>query len=158
MAMLVVDRFEAIKIQEDHCDALATPILFDHCLAQAIIKKEEKVGIITASKQSLTPKHLAGVGVQKYPVAVIGMDGTEEFATVFIEGKETIDVEMCREEMVAVAGKLIKRHPDVGAIVLECTNMPPYAKDIQQATGRPVFDVVTMINYAYAAVVKKSFV
>ena len=86
------------------------------------------------------------------------MDETEEFAAVFIEGKETIDVEKCRREMVSAAEKLVDSHPDVGAIVLECTNMPPYAKDIQQTAGRPVFDVVTMINYAYTAVVRQSFV
>ncbi len=126
--------------------------------AQAVIKKEQKVGIITARRQSLTRKHLAGVGIESYPMAVIGMDETEEFAAVFIEGKETVDVEKCRREMVSVTEKLIDSHPDVGAIVLECTNMPPYAKDIQQAAGRPVFDVVTMINYAYTAVIKQSFV
>ncbi len=53
---------------------------------------------------------------------------------------------------------MVNSHPDVGAIVLECTNMPPYAKDIQQVTGRPVFDVVTMINYAYTTVEKQNFV
>lgn len=127
-------------------------------LAQAIIKRGQKVGIITASKQSLTRKHLAGVGIESYPMAVIGMDDTEEFAAVFIEGKETIDVEKCRREMVSATEKLVDSHPDVGVIVLECTNMPPYAKDIQQAAGRPVFDVVTMINYAYKAIVKQSFI
>ena len=126
--------------------------------AQAIIKKGQKVGIITASRQSLTRRHFAGVGIQSYPMAVIGMDETEEFAAVFLEGKKTIDVEKCRREMVSAAEKLVDTYPDVGAIVLECTNMPPYAKNIHQAVGRPVFDVVTMINYAYAAVVKQGFI
>ena len=126
--------------------------------AQAIIKEEQKVGIITAHRQSLSRKHFTGVGIESYPTAVIGMDDTEEFVAVFIEGKKTIDVEKCRREMVSAAEKLIRAHPDVGAIVLECTNMPPYAKDVQQASGRPVFDVVTMINYAYTAMVKQSFV
>ena len=125
--------------------------------AQAIIKKGQKVGIITASKQSLTRKHLVGVGIESYPMVIIGMDETEEFAAVFIEGKKTVDVEKCRWEMVSATKKLVASHPDVGAIVLECTNMPPYAKDIQKAAGLPVFDVVTMINYAYTAIVKQSF-
>ena len=120
--------------------------------AQAIIKKEQKVGIITACKQSLTHKHFEGVGIQSYPMAVSGMDETEEFTAVFIEGKETIDVEKCRLEMVATAGQLVKSHPEVGVFVLECTNMPPFSKDIQVAVGLPVFDMVTMINYAYSVV------
>ena len=136
---------------------LTSSLLQTH-LAQAIIAKNQKVGIITASKRSLTPKHLAGVGIQSYPLAIIGMDDADEFAAVFIEGKKTINVQKCRQEMVAAAKRLVASHPDVGAIILECTNMPPYAKEIHQATGRPVFDVVTMINYAYTAVVKHNII
>ena len=126
--------------------------------AQSIIKKHQKVGIITASRESLTRKHLVGIGIQSYPTAIAGMDKSEEFSAVFIEGKKTIDVEKCRQEMVTVARNLVTSHPDVAAIVLECTNMPPYAKDVHAATGLPVFDVVTMINTAYSTVVKQEFI
>ena len=47
--------------------------------------------------------------------------------------------------------------PDIGAIVLECTNMPPYSEAIQEAIKLPVFDVVTMVNYAYSAFVQHGF-
>ncbi len=126
-------------------------------LAQAVMKKGQKVGIITARKQSLTEKHLAAVGIQHYPIAIIGMEDTGEFAAVFIEGKRDIDVEKCRREMVQAASKLVESRPDVGAIVLECTNMPPYSEAIQGAVRLPVFDVVTMINYAYSALVQHGF-
>ena len=55
------------------------------------------------------------------------------------------------------AKQLVSENPDVGAIVLECTNMPPYARDIQQATGLPVFDIVTLVNFVQQALVKKSY-
>ncbi len=125
--------------------------------ARAIIKTNQKVGIITASERSLTHEHLAGVGIDSYPTAIVGMDESEEFSAVFIRGKKTIDVEKCRQEMVTAARNLVASHPDVGAIVLECTNMPPYTRDVQAVTGLPVFDVVTMINTAYATVVKQRF-
>ena len=44
-------------------------------------------------------------------------------------------------------------HPDVGAIVLECTNMPPYTADIQRETGRPVFDIVSLVTLVHDALV-----
>lgn len=53
--------------------------------------------------------------------------------------------------MQSAANHLVRKHPDVGAIILECTNMPPYADTVRQVTGLPVFDAVTMINYAYGA-------
>ena len=44
---------------------------------------------------------------------------------------------------VAAAQRLIARHPEVAAIVLECTNMPPYADAVRAATGLPVHDITT---------------
>jgi Asp/Glu/hydantoin racemase len=44
-------------------------------------------------------------------------------------------------------------HPDVGAIVLECTNMPPYAADVQRATGVPVFDIISLVSLVHGALV-----
>ena len=64
-----------------------------------------------------------------------------------------LDVEAARAEHVKVARRLVGEHPDIGALVLECTNMPPYTADIQRATGRPVFDVVSLVRMVHAALV-----
>jgi Asp/Glu/hydantoin racemase len=139
-----------------HVPVFSSSLLQVH-LAQAIIRNDQKVGILTAHAQSLTERHFASVGIDQYPKAVIGMETAQEFTDVFIEGKRDIDIDKCRREMVAAALQLIDTHTDVGAIILECTNMPPYAQDIQAAVQLPVFDVVTLINYAYAAVVQQGF-
>ena len=56
------------------------------------------------------------------------------------------------------AGKaLVARHPDVGAIVLECTNMPPYAAALQAATGLPVYDIYSMISWFHAGLRPRVF-
>jgi len=125
--------------------------------AVEIIKKSQKVGILTARSQSLTRKHFIGVGIESYPLAISGMDAAEEFSAVFIEGKKDIDIDKCRGEIVVAAKKMVDGNPDIGAIVLECTNMPPYARAIQDAVGLPVFDVVTMINYAYWSLNRQVF-
>ena len=62
-----------------------------------------------------------------------------------------LDVDLAREEHVRVARRLLSEHPDVGAIVLECTNMPPYAADIQRETGLPVFDMVSLVTMVHGA-------
>jgi Asp/Glu/hydantoin racemase len=54
--------------------------------------------------------------------------------------------------VVSVAEVLVKDNPDVSAIVLECTDLPPFAAAIRQATGVPVFDMVTLTNMLYEAV------
>jgi len=142
-------------------DAVDIPVFTSSLLqvhfAGEILKKGLKVGILTARSQSLTLQHLIGVGIQSYPLAIIGMDMAEEFSAVFIEGKKNINVDKCRKEIVSAAKKLVASDPNIGAIVLECTNMPPYARAIQDTVGLPVFDVVTMINYAYSSINRQIF-
>lgn len=137
--------------------ALTVPVFSSSLLqvhmAQAIIGREQKVGIITAHGVALTQKHLAAIGIDDYNLEIIGMEKSEEFSSVFLGGKQTLDTKKCGKEMQETALKLKKSNPDIGAIVLECTNMPPYANIVHRATeGLPVFDMVTMINYAYSTI------
>lgn len=135
-------------------NALPVPVftssLLQVHLANSVIRSDQKIGIITANKKSLTDAHLAGVGIQNYPLAIVGMEDAKEFSAVFIGGKETLDERICQSEMLSATNQLMREHPDVGAIVLECTNMPPYADKVRRATGLPVFDAVTMVNYAHS--------
>jgi Asp/Glu/hydantoin racemase len=142
-------------------NALPVPVftssLLQVHLAQAVIRGDQKIGIITARRPSLTDAHLTGVGIQNYPLAIVGMEDAQEFSAVFLAGKETLDESKCRREMQSVANDLVRKHPDLGAIVLECTNMPPYADTVRQVTGLPVFDVVTMVNHVYGILVGGGF-
>lgn len=137
--------------------ALGVPVFSSSLLqvhiAQAIINQEQKVGIITASKKSLTPKHFAAIGLEKNDLEIIGMEDAEEFTAVFMNGKRTLDEGKCGEEMAAAALRLKNINIDIGAIVLECTNMPPYTHVVHEVTGGlPVFDLVTMLDYAAATI------
>ena len=135
-------------------EALPVPVYTSSLLqvhfAASVIRRDQKIGIITAHRPSLTDAHLAGVEIQGYPLAIVGMEDAQEFSAVFMGGKPTLDELKCRREMQSAANHLLRKHPDVGAIVLECTNMPPYADTIRQSTGLPVFDAVTMVNQAYS--------
>jgi len=126
-------------------------------MANTIIGDRHQVGIITARAQSLTANHLAGVDAASIPVVIAGMEEAREFTDVFLEGKTTIDVAKVGDEMLVTAQRLVQTHPSVGAIILECTNMPPFANMIQAAVRLPVFDIVTLINYAFSAVVQRDF-
>jgi hypothetical protein len=124
-------------------------------LVHRMLPGGQRVGIMTVNAATLTPAHLAAAGVgPEVPVAVVGMETEKEFTRVLLGDELELDVDQAREEHVRVARRLVAEHPDVGAIVLECTNMPPYTADIQRETGRPVFDVlslVTMFHHALAA-------
>ncbi len=147
--------------QQELADAVAIPVFTSSLLQvhflRSILKKDQKIGVITALGQSLTDRHLAGVGIQSYPLAIFGMDKAAEFRAVFVEGKKDIDIDKCRQEILAVAQEMALSDPDIGAIILECTNMPPFARAIQERVGLPVFDIVTMTNYVYSAITRQEF-
>jgi len=110
------------------------------------------VGILTVDSGSLSPRHLTGAGITaEIPIVVAGLEKGRAFTRVLLDDELELDVDAARGEHVEVARELVGRHPEVGAIVLECTNMPPYAAAIREATGRPVFDITTLIRTVYAA-------
>ena len=61
------------------------------------------------------------------------------------------------DSVVEAAMALVTEHDDVGAILLECSDIPPYAYRVQQATGLPVFDFITLINWAHDAVTQTPY-
>jgi Asp/Glu/hydantoin racemase len=96
---------------------------------------------------------MAGAGIAAdAPVVVAGLETEKEFTRVLLDDQLILDVEAARQEHLTVAGRLVAEHPEIGAIVLECTNMPPYRADIQAATGLPVFDITTLVRMVHESV------
>jgi Asp/Glu/hydantoin racemase len=120
------------------------------------LRPDQKVGIITANAQALGDRHFEGVGISRIPKALIGVENTA-FAKTFFTDSGRMDEVRAEADLVAAAKKLVGENPDVGAIVLECTNMPPYSAAIHDAVGLPVFDIITLANYVYAALEPRRF-
>ncbi len=126
-------------------------------LVYAMLQPSQKVGIITINAKTLSQKHLAAVGADKIPHVILGTEDEEEFSRVILDNEMQLDVAKSEAELVKVANRLISDHPDVGAVVLECTNMTPYAAAIQANIGLPVFDIYTLVQMVHQAVVRKGF-
>lgn len=106
------------------------------------------IGVLTADASALTPMHFEGVNVSlETPLFVRGMENCPEFSSSILKEKGTMDSALIEEEAVREALALQAEHPNIGSILLECSDLPPYASAIQRATGLPVFDYITMINY-----------
>jgi len=106
------------------------------------------IGIVTADSRSLTPVFLAQIHLSPGPDLLIqGMETCPEFASAVLEEKGTLDADEIQKEVTAAALTLKDR--GAGAILLECSVLPPYARAVHQATGLPVFDYITMINYVF---------
>lgn len=109
------------------------------------------VGVITARKSSLTEKHLCAVHADHTPTIIEGMDHMSAFTGAVIEEDRALNSKAIHAEVKQVTAGLLKRHTDIRAIVLECTNLPPYKTAIREVTDLPVFDITTFMNYVYQA-------
>ena len=123
-------------------------------LVSRMLAPDRAVGILTVEGRALGPRHLAGAGItEDIPVVMWGLERGQAFTPVLLDNELELDVDAARRENVEAAREMLERHPEVGAIVLECTNMPPYAATIREATGLPVFDITTLIRLVHAALV-----
>jgi hypothetical protein len=147
-----------IKYQDALARSVRVPVFTSSLLLVPLVHRMlppgERVGVMTVNAGSLTPEHLRGAGIgPEMPIAVVGMETEKEFTHALLDNQLELDVDLAREEHVRVARRFVAEHPDIGAIVLECTNMPPYTADIQRQTGRPVFDIVTLVTMVHGALV-----
>lgn len=143
--------------QSELANAVDVPVFASSLLLVPLIhrmlRKGQSVGIITADKRHLTEQHLEGAGITRsIPLAIRGVEDTGEFSKIRDDPDAVLDEARFQGEVVGVAETLVREEPDVGAIVLECTDLPPFAAAIRRATGRPVFDMVTLTNMLYEAV------
>lgn len=148
--------------QKELAGAVKVPVLTSSLLqvpwAYQLLREGQAVGILTVDAHCLTPAHLKAVGAGGIPTIIAGTEGGREFTRVFSGNRATLDPRLARDDLVTVAQRLIEDHPQVGALVLECANMPPYARAIQEATGLPVFDLTTLIRYIHQVLFRTRFV
>ncbi|MCK5877020.1 MAG: hypothetical protein KAG43_05245 [Candidatus Marithrix sp.] len=117
-----------------------------------MLKEGQQIGIIAAYKKYLTEKHLRKISISKnIPVCILGIENTE-FSKVRADPLAIIDLVKFEKEVVSVAKHLVDENQEVAAIILECTDLPPFAAAIRRETGLPVFDIVTLANMVYDAI------
>lgn len=124
----------------------------------ALIGPDAKVGVITADSESLNADLLTAVGVSDTSNLVIaGLQDQPGFSSFALEETGVLDTDAVEAEVVAAAKRMVADHPQVRALLLECSLLPPYGAAIQTAVNLPVFDYITMINFVFSAVVKQPY-
>lgn len=147
-------------LQHELCAALGVPVATSALLQVPMIRQmlpaDKTVGILTINSATLSENHLRAAGVAP-DTPIVGTDPDGEFSSRILDDHPQIDFAMCRREMLDAAQTLTNRHPGCGAIVLECTNMVPYAADIRLITGLPVFSIYTMVCWFQNALLPAGF-
>ncbi len=134
-------------------------------LAQQLIGPDKVVGILMAEDTYLTDHHLESVGVRLGSNYVVGdaIGGTrcEEMNHLWTKGRRSNPpaaiYDKAEREFVGVAVDFYRQYPNMGAMVLECTGFPPFARALQREIRIPIFSWGTLLDYAYSVAVHRDY-
>jgi hypothetical protein len=129
---------------------VASSSLLQVAWAGALLGPERRCAVMTFDADSLGPDHLLAAGAP-LDTPVAGMPRGGALQSAILADAADLDVEAVRAEVLDVACSLVGADPRIGAIVLECTNLPPYAADLRRTLAMPVFDSSTLLEWLWRA-------
>ncbi|MDD0808806.1 aspartate/glutamate racemase family protein [Curvibacter sp. RS43] len=119
--------------------AVPVPVVSSSLLGlPALLRRRPQVGVLTIQAEGLGPAHLLAAGVpaeRLRDVWVQGLPPDSHFVQSIVGNRSILDVAQAERDVVAAALQLQARAPHLGELVLECTNLPPYAQAVADATG-----------------------
>ncbi|HTQ32522.1 MAG TPA: aspartate/glutamate racemase family protein [Stellaceae bacterium] len=125
-------------------------------LVERILPPGKRVGVLTVSAASLTPEHFLAAGANP-ETPVVGTDNGREFTKVMLDEKHTLDAALAERDILDAGDALVAAHPDIGAIVLECTNMTPYARALGDHLLLPVYSIYSFVAWFHAGLAPRDF-
>jgi len=134
-----------VLFQRELQAALPVPVWTSSLLQ---LENLQRAGVITVDAASLTADHLRAAGALA-DTPIEGLSVGCEFRRTLLDDQPALDIDDARAETVAAALRLVARRPKLSTIVLECTNMPPYADAVRAATGRAVLDITTLLRQRF---------
>ncbi len=126
-------------------------------LALSLLTGGKKLGIVTGHSALLLPRHLAAAGVDETRTVICGMETRPHFCGVVLEGTEKPQAEQMRRDALDAVSDMLKAHPEIGAILLECSNLAAFGRDIADAFNLPVFDMNTAARLLWDALERPGY-
>lgn len=115
-------------------------------LIERILPAGKKAGLIVSDLDALTELHFSGVGASGgLPMAALPFNGP--LLRNMREHATEIDADAQQADVMATVAELLSRHPDVGALIFECANLPPYSAAVSRRFSLPVYDIVTLVQW-----------
>jgi aspartate/glutamate racemase len=128
-----------ILLQNELQSRLPVPVITSSLLLlPQLLADNATVGVLTIDELALGDAHFLAAGVLQKDLSrlrIQGVSPSEEFASAIMQNRLQMNFEAAQSSVVSAATLLQKNSPELQHVVLECTNMPPYAKAIEAATG-----------------------
>ena len=146
--------------QQAVADAVDVPVFLSSLTQVPIIelglRRDQRILVFAADGDSVNAELLAHVGTTPDRLIVQNVGDREAFAPIRW-GRTELDNGALIDDLCELARAQVAAHPEIGAILLECSDLPPYAADIHDATGLPVFDFITLIDWVHHAVTQRRY-
>lgn len=151
-----------VIFQQRLADAVHIPLysssLIQLPMVHRMLASDRPIGLLVADENSFTRRHLAAIGGESVPIRVAGMSAHPEFREVILEGhRNNLDANRLGREVLDEVEQLATHSPDLGALIIECTDLVPYRHTIQQRLGVPVFDIVTLTEMVHQTLSHRPF-
>lgn len=120
---------------------------------------DEKIGVLTADGGALErAPALENCGVaDRSRLVIYGVENEPEVSANHLGTTGVLSLTKMERDLVNVAKRMVEEHPEVGAILLECTEFPPHATAIQDAVRRPMWGFTTMAYWIHEGVIRKPY-
>src|SRR3954453_13199719 len=135
---------------------VATSCLMQIPLVGPLLPAGKRVGVLTVSAPSLTAEHFIAAGADP-ETPVVGTEGGREFTRVMLDEKPTLDAAAAERDILDAGQALVSKHDNIGAVVLECTNMTPYARALSEHLRLPVFSIYSFVFWFQAGLAPRDF-
>lgn len=146
--------------QEELARAVDVPVAASSLMQVPMVEKllppGKRVGVMAVSRENLTSDHLAAAGAA-LDTPIVGTETGREFFHFIMENRPTMNVSACRLDLLDAGRQLVSDHPDVGAVVLECTNMGPYAPELRRELGIPIFSGISFISWFQSGLLPREY-
>ncbi|AUW47439.1 hypothetical protein CUJ84_pRLN3000314 (plasmid) [Rhizobium leguminosarum] len=90
-------------------------------------------------------------------VVVSGIENTPTWQNEMKRPPVRTELSVLREDVCSRVEQLREKHPEIKALLLECTMFPRIARSLRRSTGLPVYDVTTLGRMLMESVAPRSY-
>ncbi len=112
------------------------------------LKSEQKIGVIAAAASALTPKVFDQAGITDPGRLVIDEAIKLESIIKMEECEADFDPGKLAKDMARLAKQMVTNNPEIAVVLIQCSDLPPFAAAIQDAVQLPVFDMTSLVEWA----------
>ena len=135
---------------------VASSSLLQIPLVQRLLPPGKRVGVLSVHGDRITPEHWQACGAP-LDTPVAGTEGGREFTRVLLQDEIEMDYALAEQDILEAGEKLLKKHPEVGALVLECHNLAPYSRALNYLLRIPIYDVYTFVCWFHSGLAPRDF-